>query len=88
MDLIGTIESDVGLATGKAEWIRVIEVHPQLQPAPFKKGSNPFSGKPHSYRPDPTTPNLRQWPFAYARQPEGGPGETPLALPPLWSGAP
>jgi hypothetical protein len=55
VDLIGTIESDVGAATGKAEWIRVIEVHPQLSTAPSKKGRNPFSGKPQSYRPDPAT---------------------------------
>jgi hypothetical protein len=55
VDLVGTIEPDVGLATDKAEWMRVIEVHPQLSPVPSKKGSNPFSGKPNSYRPDPTT---------------------------------
>src|SRR6185437_3881481 len=33
------------------------------------------------------TRDLRQWPFAHARQPEGGPSQTPLALSPLWSDA-
>jgi hypothetical protein len=33
------------------------------------------------------TENLRQRPFAHTRQPEGGPTETSLALPPLWSAA-
>jgi len=30
---------------------------------------------------------LLHGPFAHARQPEGGPRETSLALPPLWSSA-
>lgn len=53
--LIGTIESGLGLATAKAEWMRVIQVHPQLSPVPAKEGVSSFSRKPHLYRPDPTT---------------------------------
>jgi hypothetical protein len=54
MELIGTVEPDAGVTNGKAEWICVIEAHPQLSLVPPKKGINPFSKTPHLYRADPT----------------------------------
>ena len=61
MELIGTIEAGAGLATGKAEWIRVLKGHPQLSPVPPEDGTNPFSfsRKPLPYPRDPTTAHVR-----------------------------
>jgi hypothetical protein len=61
VELIGTIEAGAGLATGKAEWIRVIKGHPQLSAVPPDKGINPFSfsRKPLPYQRDPTTAQVR-----------------------------
>jgi hypothetical protein len=55
VELIGTIEPDAGVATGRAEWLQAIEAHPQLSrgSAKAKAGINPFTGEPMLYRPHP-----------------------------------
>jgi hypothetical protein len=46
VELLGTIEPGADLATGKPEWLRLIDAHPQLSPAPAREGINPFTRKP------------------------------------------
>ena len=55
VELIGTIEPGATAAFGNAEWIRVIEAHPQLSPMPDKRGVNPFLRKPTQYQSNRTT---------------------------------
>jgi hypothetical protein len=54
MELIGTIEPGIGVATGKPEWLRLIDTHPQLSSVPDQPGINPFTRAPVSFkaRPD------------------------------------
>ena len=54
MELLGTIEpASADWATGKAEWIRLIEAHPRLTKVAPKQGVNPFTKSPLEYRPSP-----------------------------------
>ena len=55
MELLGTIEPNTEVATGKPEWIRLIEAHPELSPVPPKEGINPFTRDPYLYRARPDT---------------------------------
>ena len=50
-----TIEPDAAVATRKAEWIHVIEIHPRLSAVEAKKGVNPYSKKSRLYQASPTT---------------------------------
>jgi hypothetical protein len=53
VDLLGKIEPDAGVGSGKAEWHHVIDAHPQLSRGQAKEGINPFDGKPHLYTANP-----------------------------------
>ncbi len=53
MGLIGTIEPGVDVATGKPDWIRLIDTHPQLSSAPTQTGVNPFTRAPTVFKPRP-----------------------------------
>jgi hypothetical protein len=55
MRLLGTIEPGADLATGKPEWIRLIDAHPQLSPVPAREGINPFTRKPLLFKARPDT---------------------------------
>jgi hypothetical protein len=55
MELLGTIEPGADLATGRPEWIHLIDVHPQLSKVPPREGINPFTGDPHLYKARPDT---------------------------------
>ena len=65
MELIGTIEPGVDVATGKPEWIRLIDTHPQLSSAPAVPGINPFTRAPALFkaRPDSARVLLEQRPI-------------------------
>jgi hypothetical protein len=52
--VLGTIEPGAEATVGKPEWTCLIETHPQLSSPPAKEGINPFTKKPHLYRPNPT----------------------------------
>jgi hypothetical protein len=52
---LGTIEPGADLASGKPEWIRLSNAHPQLSPVPAREGVNPFSRDPHLYEARPDT---------------------------------
>ena len=54
MELLGTIEPGAEHTSGKAEWMGLIQAHPQLSSPPAKQGTNPFTRKPISFQPDPT----------------------------------
>ena len=64
MELIGTIEPGVDVATGKPEWIRLIDTHPQLSSVPGVPGINPFTRAPALFkaRPDSARVLLEQRP--------------------------
>ena len=55
MELLGTIEPGADLATGKPEWIRLIDAHPQLSPMLAREGINPFTRKPLLFEARPDT---------------------------------
>jgi hypothetical protein len=56
MEPLGTIEPSGDVAAGgRLEWIRLIEVYPQLSPVPPREGINPFTKGPHLYRARPDT---------------------------------
>lgn len=59
MVFLGTIEPGADLATGKPEWVRVIDVHPQLAPFPAREGINPFTRGPHLFKADPYAARVR-----------------------------
>lgn len=54
MEPIGTIEPGIDVATGKPDWIRLIDTHPQLSSVPARSGVNPFTRAPMLFtaRPD------------------------------------
>lgn len=59
MVFLGTIEPDSNLATGKPEWMRLIDTHPQLSRAPAVEGINPFTRGPHLFKADPYAARVR-----------------------------
>jgi hypothetical protein len=55
VELLGTIEPGVDATSGKPDWIRLIDVHPQLSPVPARWGVNPFSRGPLLFKSKPDT---------------------------------
>jgi len=55
VELLGTIEPGIDVATGKPDWIRLIDAHPQLSSVPARWGVNPFSRSPLLFKPKPDT---------------------------------
>jgi hypothetical protein len=53
--LLGTIEPNAQSTIGKADWVRLVEAHPQLSQSPPQSGTNPFTKGATLYRPDPTS---------------------------------
>ena len=50
MTSLGTIERDHSSATGRTEWIHLIDSHPQLSQVADKQGINPFTKGAMEYK--------------------------------------
>lgn len=55
MEFLGTIEPGAGAASGKPDWIRLIDAHPQLSRIPSRWGVNPFTRDPLLFKSKPDT---------------------------------
>jgi hypothetical protein len=55
VELLGTIEPGVDVATDKLDWIRLIDAHPELSSVPARSGINPFTRDPLLFKPKPDT---------------------------------
>jgi hypothetical protein len=53
--ILGMIEPNADLATGKPQWIRLIAGHPQLSPVAAQDGVNPFTRGPLVFTAKPDT---------------------------------
>jgi hypothetical protein len=56
--LVGTVEPGSETMSGRSDWLRVIEAHPQLSRVPAVEGINPFTRRPHAYTANPDTAQI------------------------------